>query len=59
MTIAHGHRQAIQKLESFILATVKIADDECPFWGVHICREVGLTALSTSFNRRRTKKFMQ
>ena len=33
--IPHGHRQAIQKLESFILATVKIADDYCSFGGVH------------------------
>jgi hypothetical protein len=29
--IVHGHRQAIQKLEGFILATMKIADHNRPF----------------------------
>jgi len=33
--IPHGDRQAIQKLESFILATVKIADHYCSIGGVH------------------------
>ena len=33
--IVHGHGQAIQKLESFIPATVKIADHYCSIGGVH------------------------
>jgi len=41
--IVHSHRQAIQKLERFILATVKIADHYCSIGGVHtegceVCR---------------------